>query len=58
MTQQPEPGLADLLDRLVELGDPARPPHPDGRPCDALCVPACVATVTTRPTGRPITKPG
>jgi hypothetical protein len=26
---------------LIDLADPDRPPHPGGRPCGALCVPAC-----------------
>ncbi|MHA6779803.1 hypothetical protein ACVGOW_02220 [Pseudonocardia saturnea] len=32
-----------LLAGLIDLADPARPPHPGGRPCGALCVPACTA---------------
>ncbi|MDN5931107.1 MAG: hypothetical protein L0I24_08595 [Pseudonocardia sp.] len=38
------PTLHGLLTRLIDLADPARPPHPGGRPCGDLCVPACTAT--------------
>jgi len=33
-----------LLAGLIDLADPGRPPDPGGRPCGALCVPACTAT--------------
>ena len=28
---------------VIDLAGPGRPPHPGGRPCGALCVPACTA---------------
>jgi len=38
-----EPTMHRLLVGLTDLADPLRPPHPGGRPCGALCVPACTA---------------
>lgn len=40
--RSPHPPLAGLID----LAEPGRPPHPGGRPCGALCVPACTASTT------------
>jgi hypothetical protein len=37
---------AEVLTHLP-LADPGRPPHPGGRPCGALCVPACTAPPVT-----------
>jgi hypothetical protein len=38
-----------LLAGLIDLADPGRPPHHGGRPCGALCVPACTAARVVRP---------
>lgn len=42
-----------LLAGLIDLADPSRPPHPGGRPCGALCVPACTASAQDPPTTVP-----
>lgn len=42
-----------LLAGLIDLTDGGRPPHPGGRPCGSLCVPACTAV----PGGDPPTAP-
>ena len=46
-----------LLAGLIDLADPDRPPHPGGRPCGALCVPACTATHGRGPHMEPPTAP-
>jgi hypothetical protein len=50
--------LTALLAGPIDLADPGRAPHPGGRPCGALCVPACVdgphdLDLLTRPAPRP-----
>lgn len=46
-----------LLAGLIDLAEPGRPPHPSGRPCGALCVPACTATHRRGPYEEPPTAP-
>lgn len=40
-TARPRPDATALRAGTIDLPGTARPPHPGGRPCGGLCVPAC-----------------
>lgn len=50
-TNRPRTDHRTILAGLIDHADRARPPHPGGRPCGGLCVPACTAkSVAATPT--------